>query len=502
MVGHVVEPAAGAVTGPRPLVLFLHGRHSVCYDPDRPRRRRRRVAVPGAGARRSRATSATTTSSRCSPRRATRPSRCASTASTPRTTGSPTAAPTPAPRSSRSTSTTGPASRPSTSSTWTEVVLVGHSRGGEGVDRASIQIPLSAPYRIAGQVLVAPTNFGAQTAAYVPTVTLLPYCDGDVSRPAGPEVHRRRPRPGRRRHLAEELGAGDGRQPQLLQHRVDAGPRRRRRRGTTGAATRPATAAPKHADRLTAEEQQAVGTAYIAGAVHLFADGDAGRAAALRRHPRAGRVDRRRAGAQPRDRRRPRRPRPRTSARTARCPTARPPGSAAAPSPSSGSPRALTASSFGWVWPHWTESYENAPTRAFLEMGWTAGRAVRWAVARRAARPERRPARAAHDRRPRERAGGAAGPGHRRERRQRTCSTRSGVLPAISGGYDTAKYWAQALVVDPSERGGCRPDQHRAGRPGGRHRAGPAVGRRPRGRTGRARRRSPTSGSPPSTSAT
>lgn len=37
-----------------------------------------------------------------------------------------------------------------------EVVLVGHSRGGEGVDRASLQIPLSAP------------DFGCQTAPYVP----------------------------------------------------------------------------------------------------------------------------------------------------------------------------------------------------------------------------------------------------------------------------------------------------------------------------------------------
>jgi hypothetical protein len=37
MVGHVVEPAADAETGPRPLVLFLHGRHSVCYNPDNPR---------------------------------------------------------------------------------------------------------------------------------------------------------------------------------------------------------------------------------------------------------------------------------------------------------------------------------------------------------------------------------------------------------------------------------------------------------------------------------
>ena len=59
-------------------------------------------------------------------------------------------------------------------------MLVGHSRGGEGVNRASIQIPLDAPYRVVGQVLLAPTDFGTQTAPYVPTVTVLPYCDGDV----------------------------------------------------------------------------------------------------------------------------------------------------------------------------------------------------------------------------------------------------------------------------------------------------------------------------------
>jgi hypothetical protein len=60
------------------------------------------------------------------------------------------------------------------------VVLVGHSRGGEGVDQATLETPLSAPYRIVGQVLLAPTNFGRRAAAYVPTVAVLPYCDGDV----------------------------------------------------------------------------------------------------------------------------------------------------------------------------------------------------------------------------------------------------------------------------------------------------------------------------------
>lgn len=59
------------------------------------------------------------------------------------------------------------------------VVTVGHSRGGEGVDQAVIDAP-SPPYTIVGQILIAPVDFGWQTAAYLPTVVLLPTCDGDV----------------------------------------------------------------------------------------------------------------------------------------------------------------------------------------------------------------------------------------------------------------------------------------------------------------------------------
>ncbi|GAA2155200.1 hypothetical protein GCM10009844_41990 [Nocardioides koreensis] len=62
------------------------------------------------------------------------------------------------------------------------VVLVGHSRGGEGVDQAAIDGAAGDPsYHLAGQVLLAPTDFGWQTAPYLPTEVLLPYCDGDVS---------------------------------------------------------------------------------------------------------------------------------------------------------------------------------------------------------------------------------------------------------------------------------------------------------------------------------
>jgi len=60
------------------------------------------------------------------------------------------------------------------------VVLVGHSRGGEGVNTAAIESRNSAPYTLAGQVLIAPTDFGWQTAGYTPTSVFLPTCDGDV----------------------------------------------------------------------------------------------------------------------------------------------------------------------------------------------------------------------------------------------------------------------------------------------------------------------------------
>ena len=63
----------------------------------------------------------------------------------------------------------------------TRVVLVGHSRGGEGVERAAIDSNPGDGYTIRGLVLYGPTAFGHQAAAGVPTTVLLPYCDGDVS---------------------------------------------------------------------------------------------------------------------------------------------------------------------------------------------------------------------------------------------------------------------------------------------------------------------------------
>lgn len=61
-------------------------------------------------------------------------------------------------------------------------VLMGHSRGGEGVVAAA-QLLVDAPLpgvRIAAVVPFAPTAFSRAAPPTVPTVTLLPACDGDV----------------------------------------------------------------------------------------------------------------------------------------------------------------------------------------------------------------------------------------------------------------------------------------------------------------------------------
>ncbi|WP_323791342.1 hypothetical protein [Nocardioides sp.] len=65
-----------------------------------------------------------------------------------------------------------------------QVVLVGHAEGGEGVNRTSMRRSAADAYRIVGQVLIAPSSRGGQTASYVPTVVLQSYC-GDTSYQAG-----------------------------------------------------------------------------------------------------------------------------------------------------------------------------------------------------------------------------------------------------------------------------------------------------------------------------
>lgn len=72
------------------------------------------------------------------------------------------------------------------------VLLVGHSRGGEGVNRAALDSVTPPPadqdgyrgpvrWKIRGTVPIGPTIFGNNPAPDVPSMTILPGCDGDVS---------------------------------------------------------------------------------------------------------------------------------------------------------------------------------------------------------------------------------------------------------------------------------------------------------------------------------
>lgn len=446
MVGHVVEPAADAATGPRPLVLFLHGRHSICYDPADPTADgewpcqaplvdipshlgydyvQRVLASQGYA----------TVSVRVNGINA-QDYRLADGGADAR-----------AEIVERHLQH------------WTtlaaehdvdldRVVLVGHSRGGEGVDRAAIQIPLAAPYRIAGQVLVAPTNFGVQTAAYVPTVTLLPSCDGDVSDLQGQKFT----------DVARDLANGD---TSLKSSVLVMGANHNyfNTEWTPGLAAAPAwddwggdpagDCGAENADRLSAEEQQAVGTAYIAGAVHLFADGeqdvlplfDGTRAtvasvddAQVLSHAIGGGRDERAPGV--------------SATRSL-------PDGASTRLCSSKVNQSRVAScarglDFGYVWPHWTEAWDGAPARTFLEMAWTAAGqsgGLRFDDPL-DLRDDRLEARTIVD--------PSAGPvdlGFRitdADGDSALLEAATGALPAIAAAPETAKYWAQALVADPS----------------------------------------------------
>ncbi|GAA4615107.1 hypothetical protein GCM10023195_66340 [Actinoallomurus liliacearum] len=63
-----------------------------------------------------------------------------------------------------------------------DVGLMGHSRGGEGVVKAALlNAALPRPYGIKAVLPLAPIDFGRETLPDVPMAVILPYCDGDVS---------------------------------------------------------------------------------------------------------------------------------------------------------------------------------------------------------------------------------------------------------------------------------------------------------------------------------
>lgn len=166
-----------------------------------------------------------------------------------------------------------------------KVLLVGHSRGGEGVNRAALDSLYPAPadqdgyrgpvrWKIRGNVLIGPTIFGQNPAPDVPSATILPGCDGDVSDLQG------------QMYLDAARGVGKGTALQSSLYVVGANHNFFNSEWTPGQAKAPAdddfapgdtpdpVCSPGTKTRLTAVQQQQAGASYIAAAARLFVAGD------------------------------------------------------------------------------------------------------------------------------------------------------------------------------------------------------------------------------------
>jgi hypothetical protein len=166
------------------------------------------------------------------------------------------------------------------------VLLVGHSRGGEGVNRAAMDSLYPPPaaqdgyrgpvrWRIRGTVLIGPTVFGQNPVPDVPSVTILPGCDGDVSDLQG-EVY-----------VDGTRGVSRGAALHSAVYVVGANHNYFNSEWTPGQAEAPAfddfwedeenpdrVCTPGTRTRLTADQQHRAGATYIAAAARLFVAGD------------------------------------------------------------------------------------------------------------------------------------------------------------------------------------------------------------------------------------
>lgn len=166
------------------------------------------------------------------------------------------------------------------------VLLVGHSRGGEGVNRAAMDSLYPPPaaqdgyrgpvrWKVRGTVLIGPTIFGQNPVADVPSATILPGCDGDVSDLQG-EVYADGTR-----------GVSRGTALHSAVYVVGANHNFFNTEWTPGRSEAPsfddfwedeeqrdAVCSTGTATRLTADQQHQAGATYIAAAARLFVAGD------------------------------------------------------------------------------------------------------------------------------------------------------------------------------------------------------------------------------------
>jgi hypothetical protein len=165
-----------------------------------------------------------------------------------------------------------------------KVFLMGHSRGGEGVNRAALdslnpppaaQDDYRGPVRwtIRGLFLIGPTVFGHNPQPDVPSATILPGCDGDVSDLQG------------QMYVDATRGVGSGKALHSALYMVGANHNYFNTEWTPGQAVGPAfddfageedpLCTPGVAQaRLTPQQQQTAGATYLAAAARLFVGGD------------------------------------------------------------------------------------------------------------------------------------------------------------------------------------------------------------------------------------
>ncbi|WP_328656138.1 hypothetical protein [Streptomyces sp. NBC_00334] len=169
------------------------------------------------------------------------------------------------------------------------VLLVGHSRGGEGVDRAAMDSlypppadqdghPGRARWNIRGTVLIGPTAFGQNPVPDVPSLTILPGCDGDVSDLQG------------QLYVDGTRGVSRGRALHSAVHVTGANHNYFNTEWTPGLSQAPASddfwedpedpggrdpvCSVDSPTRLTPAQQHRAGATYIAAAARLFVAGD------------------------------------------------------------------------------------------------------------------------------------------------------------------------------------------------------------------------------------
>ncbi|MFI7078485.1 hypothetical protein ACIBO1_14455 [Micromonospora sp. NPDC049903] len=166
------------------------------------------------------------------------------------------------------------------------VLLVGHSRGGEGVNRAAMDSLTPPPaavdgysgrvrWTVRGLLLIGPTMAGHNPVPDVPSATILPGCDGDVLDLEG------------QMFVDGTRGVSSGRALHSALYVIGANHNYFNTEWTPGQAVAPSwddfftddggpdpVCDPGTPTRLTAAQQQTVGATYVAAAARLFVAGD------------------------------------------------------------------------------------------------------------------------------------------------------------------------------------------------------------------------------------